>query len=1236
MHITNIFVRNWASLPDGHYEPGPLTLITGGNGSGKTTLIDAIQTVMTAARSGFYHFNPGQDESSQNSKKKQHRTLASYALGCDDGSYARTGTQDSIVGLNFSPAPNESGEVFCAMLVVRASLLGVGNLRHAKAEDPEMYIISGHHVILFEHLKHPSADRWLDIEQELATHLKSAFGRDDAGKHRAEQFQKKEAYLTRLYAKFQGKKGSINTESMKQMVKSFVKFMAYRPFGDIDQFMRGSVLEAVDNRETITDISSMMKRVAEMRREAEHIDRAIVHVSNAIDLNQDFVKNWLKRRENEAVLWRLKHRQKHDQYLVQKKRQREHEEAVKQADRELKQIENRLKDLRDTEIVLTSKCRGDQAFLRKEDLEEQIEAAEQEIQKNCVAMVAQSQIIEGNKNSLREINFSIQNRGQSPWVKKLADSQSRLAEAAGLLERAIDLTQIIRAQEVPDVTEAVEIYTDIERAVQGLLDDVATRDGCIVSTLNTELMKKNMEIELIQKALKELEQDIGDLKNDARVTYQNDTLRTVAEIIRRFPGANPRILGDQIEIVEECWQNAIEGFLGGSRENILVDEAYEADAHRVARSISPRVRVVQGAKAIRDSRDKKPHPQSIVNLMEFTDEYARAYLQASYGNVQMADSVEALKMMSRGLTMDGDATSGYTYFTAYEKDRNLVCGKAARARRLAALENELIDQKEAKRIANDQASEVNSLLVALNGIRALDVTTPLLAVSDSQDVITQCEKDIANLDLSELGDLEAQLQKAKDDYAKLSEKKSEISQSRGGDMAILYGQSRDPNNPSPQSIVNLVKRLSKEVEDFETQADDCLLNYVSWRQERDRDLNEESIIDQVIAKAESDGQEEIEVIERSLGSTTWITHLTGDLRDAVSAYNQIAVQDHYIKNELEPLVAKGVAVPIDNVEFFRAGLRNDHALKNLHNLLKNNILVQRKDSLATAQERFDHTFTMSLANEILSQIERSKQTLKKLNSELSNHKFDDETFKFDHTDNREFSRYRRCFEELRLVPPASVGQTVSIFENQQLSEDVRQTLDALRELLLQNDNAKAHAELERIADYRNYFNYEIFKMPEGKEPIPLSTYGTGSGGQLETPFYVIMAAAFQSAMGFHEGSCHLRTIIIDESFSKLDEKRSRRILDYLSGKLGLQVIFAMPSVKSGPFKSICTNQMIVQKIKDNNPPPGSELSTRVIVDSQALNHEAIGSLFNGYKQNVSKAASQAFLKLLEEEGGVDA
>ena len=174
------------------------------------------------------------------------------------------------------------------------------------------------------------------------------------------------------------------------------------------------------------------------------------------------------------------------------------------------------------------------------------------------------------------------------------------------------------------------------------------------------------------------------------------------------------------------------------------------------------------------------------------------------------------------------------------------------------------------------------------------------------------------------------------------------------------------------------------------------------------------------------------------------------------------------------------------------------------------------------------------------------------------------------------------------------------------------------------------AVFQRISDYRNYFTYDILKKPEGKDPIPLSTYGTGSGGQLETPFYVIMAAAFQSVLKFQEGGCHLRTIVIDESFSKLDEKRSRRILNYLTEKLALQVIFIMPTVKSGPFKPMCTNQLVMHKVTDLSPPLGSELKTKVYVDQQKIKGEQVGKLYDRHREAITRQVQHSFLNLVDE------
>ena len=138
-------------------------------------------------------------------------------------------------------------------------------------------------------------------------------------------------------------------------------------------------------------------------------------------------------------------------------------------------------------------------------------------------------------------------------------------------------------------------------------------------------------------------------------------------------------------------------------------------------------------------------------------------------------------------------------------------------------------------------------------------------------------------------------------------------------------------------------------------------------------------------------------------------------------------------------------------------------------------------------------------------------------------------------------------------------------------------------MLLDNDEVTAHRELARISDYRNYRRYEIYKHPENKQPIALSQYGTGSGGQLETPAYIIRSAAVTSAFKFNDGKSHMRMVMVDEAFSKMDEGRSREVIRYLTESLGLQLLFIMPTSKSGPFLDIISNQFVSPNAPPMNP-----------------------------------------------------
>ena len=102
-------------------------------------------------------------------------------------------------------------------------------------------------------------------------------------------------------------------------------------------------------------------------------------------------------------------------------------------------------------------------------------------------------------------------------------------------------------------------------------------------------------------------------------------------------------------------------------------------------------------------------------------------------------------------------------------------------------------------------------------------------------------------------------------------------------------------------------------------------------------------------------------------------------------------------------------------------------------------------------------------------------------------------------------------------------------------------------------------------------------------------------------------------------------VLVDEAFSKMDETRSKEVISYLTKTLGLQLIFIMPTSKSGPFMDLISNQTVFSKCPTSEQV--GELRTRVLVDRKSCNQDKIKQLWANHRKTVRH---QGMLDFMEE------
>lgn len=1191
MKIDKLVLINWGQLRPGDFEMGDMTLLTGESGSGKTTMIDALQTVMTGANKNILVYNAGQDEVAQGQKRgKTKRTLESYIVGAEYSNFSRPNGAQCYIAAVFRPSKGEDNlKPFTALVAASARVSGNADSRQAQLEHISLVIVDDAALTYEDFMKDVETGECVEVDR-VVRHLQTKYSR-------VQDFNdKKSDYLSALYGRFRGR-SSVTRDEATSAARAFAQSIAFKPIGSVHELVRDEIL-SFDERQLhqeIDNISGLMRKVSNLRQESirleqnagrlEGLQKALVATSTAYETEvmQDmFLAKLALKQDEDAV-----------------------EEKNKQID-ELTTRQNKLSsdmdiwkkshDVLDGErINLTARLSGIPAHSKKQELEAALTKASDEARATLNNLFDSLRAAALLDNRARDLI----SRPIPPEAKKLSEAVARVAkELEGTDFSRLQACRELVVKALAEPAFNVEQLYNLVRAFQGanegvhsLLDAMIGPNESVSLSVASDAMILTAQKEQVEEKISQLESRQR-LLSAGKVVYPRGTDVAVRLLQELAPESNPQVLCDLVEPKGEKWQKAIEGYLDGARFNIIVDPAWEARAITLLRSKNIPAKVIQGALCLKHADGRTLPSDSIVHELKSANPIAWAYLVDQYGAVLKVKDAQELRNTPRGLTEDGIGSAGRTMFTC--EARECVFGQKSRQEALARVEKELKSiEPEASKLAN-AVTQLESVKQALQGLSLPRFdATPLQGFAHAID---QSNRALSSLDLHEITDLEKKLAEITGQLKDLDEKKvkavgekatlAEREKAARGTIKAIEGQKL----ARLDAIEIQIKRMKHMVES------NPALNYTKLSADIDHRLEDpESASADVSAKKPD--------------------VLLSEAREAFYDYNAAAKADERFSTTLT------YSHEVNSFELNYAPLiALEKEVSQALDALRKIGLYNNRIELDKAEKSFHDVFTKQFCVEIYSRVTEGVRTLRQLNNELKNLKFGSDSFSIDWSKwEPEFEDYLNFFEAVTRL--ADSAEPIDLFGETQLSNRHIEIRDRLVKLLLDEDQDRAAKELMRIADYRNYRRYDILNTPASGNVVKLSEWGTGSGGQLETPAYIVRAAVVTNRLKMFEKGPSLKLLASDESFARMDETRARAVLGFLRDNLDLQVVSAMPTMKAGALRDEFTREYSFTRLQGV---VNGELDFITECDERVYKSDKMRELWARQRQLAREKAKQLF------------
>lgn len=1029
--------------------------MSGENGAGKSTLLDAIQFVIICSTG---YFNKAAHE---NGKRK----LTGYIrckTGKENQPYERTGEISAHVALEFYEESKD--KYFIIGAVVDSASEGQETTVRYLMENTRLsddLFLYGNQVKSIAEFRGSN----IDIRQWCKTNVEAR--------------KMVTARLGRIEDKF---------------FRLIPKALAFKPIDDIKDFVYSYVLDEKEvnievlreNVRTYQDMERTLDNVKKRMKKLEKIQELHQRLQERMERDQMY-EYFLKRSDLDLVEGKIR--------SIDAAKKNE-EVRLEQAKVQLEMLQKERAEKQEIATNLRVELRHNQEFVA---LEEEKKELERQLEKRRNALQDESEL----KKS----------------VAKAAKDSERLLmgvkDAGGDSQKLISCVREYRTQ-----LQKLDSEANVA-ALKSLTDDVIHCKQKYFAGLQGELAKLQIQLKQNHAEREKLNKKISKLKRK-KLTYPSGVELLTETIQEEFASLGreiqPGVLCEMLEIQDEEWRNAVEGYLNTQRFYVLV----EPENFDIALGIYDRLRKekkVYGVGLIntRDLENYDTVPAgTLASVVTSQNQYARQYSNMILGKVQMCERYEDLKKYSISITK-GCMRYQNRVASAIKPEvfRVPFIGKNAFTVQLVQAEEEYQKMNELLENQEKQLAGMNEILGLLSTDSDVDIKYRLDVLHTLGTVdraIAKCQENIQKLkENSTLIEKQIQLEELEKVLRGLDASVNSDTEKIGG----IRTRIQDLITRKQAFLENEMTEKGKVFSLGEAAGD--VLN--SWNQEYEEAL----------------GKRPVEQFQNEY---------LGKRRNNSDRWEKIKDQMINAMVEYKTEHDFGAAASLEGFSEFQA----------VYDRLKNSELLDYEEKVQSARHAAETEFQEQFLAKLQENMKLAQGEFKELNKALKGIDFSSERYEFQFMPSK---KYRSYYE--MIMDDFNVIQGESLFSGM-FHEAHKDVIEELFERLSVGGENSTQT-LEEFTDYRTYMDYDIKIIhDDGTYSYYSKVCEEKSGGETQTPFYVTVAASFVQLYSNNIGGEAAGLVLFDEAFNNMDDERIGGVLEFLR-RLPLQLIIAAPPDK---------------------------------------------------------------------------